>query len=381
MRVVIAPDSFKESLSAPDVTDAIARGLSRAIPTATIDRAPMADGGEGTVEALVDATRGRVETMCVTGPLGQPVTARYGLLGDGATAAVEMAAASGLPLVPVEERDPSRTTTYGTGELIAAAFDRGARKILVGIGGSATNDGGAGMAQALGVKLLDQQGQAIGPGGAELLRLARIERDASARRFAEVEVEVACDVDNPLLGERGAARVYAPQKGADAQMVELLEQALANFADVVKRDLGVDVTGLPGAGAAGGLGAGLVAFLNAKLRLGIEIVIEATRLPERVRDADLVITGEGQIDGQSAYGKTAVGVAKVAAAAGVPVVAIAGSLGHGHEAVLEHGIQAYFSIMDRPMARDEAFANAASLVETCAEHIGRLASLGFRGRG
>ncbi len=273
-KVVVAPDSFKGSLTARQVCEAAEEGLHRVWPEAEVVSVPMADGGEGTVQSLVDATSGRIISIDVAGPMGEPVTAFFGVLGDGVTAVIEMAAASGLPLVPVGRRNPLVATTRGTGELIASALDMGCRRFIIGIGGSATNDGGAGMAQALGMRLLDARGVEIGPGGAELARLARIDASGLDPRAAQSGFVVACDVDNPLTGPRGASAVYGPQKGATPEMVEMLDGALRNLAAIVQRDLGVDVDGIPGAGAAGGLGAGLMAFLGASLKRGIEIVVE-----------------------------------------------------------------------------------------------------------
>jgi len=375
MKITIAPDSFKESLTAVQAADAIARGLRRALPHSELVCAPMADGGEGTVEALVVATGGRFLTARVTGPLGETLEAPYGVLGDGETAVIEMAAASGLPLVPPDRRNPLVTTTYGTGELIRAALDAGARKILVGVGGSATTDGGAGMAEALGAKLLNASGRSIARGGGALTHLARIDVSCLDERLKRTKILVASDVTNPLCGERGAARVYGPQKGATPAMVEQLDRALAHFAAIIRRDLGADVLHVPGAGAAGGLGAGLIAFLDATIRPGIELVIDAVRLRKRMAGSHWVITGEGQIDGSSAFGKTATGVASVARSLGIPVIALAGAIGDGAEAVHEHGIDAFFSITPRPMTQAEAFAKAASLLEDEAAEIGRLIAI------
>lgn len=372
MKIVIAPDSFKGSLTALEACEAIKEGVLRACPDAEVVSVPMADGGEGTVQSLVDATGGELIRLKVTGPLGEPVDAFYGILGDGETAVIEMAAASGLPLVPEGKRDPRITTTYGTGELIRAALDRGARKFILGIGGSATNDGGSGVAEALGVRLLDEAGKPIGRGGAELARLASIDMSTMDPRVKEIEMVVACDVDNPLCGPRGAAAVYGPQKGATPEMVKELDAALANFAEVVRRDLGKDVKDVPGAGAAGGLGAGLVAFFGANLRRGVDIVIEATGLSEKVAGADLVITGEGKVDFQTAFGKTPQGVAKTAKKHGVPVVAIAGGIGDGAEVVYQHGIDSVVSIVRRPMSLKEAMENARTLMADTAEAVVRL---------
>ena len=363
MRVVIAPDKFKGSLTALEAAEAMARGLSRVDPCAEIDRVPMADGGEGTVAALVAATGGSYRTVTVTGPLGEPVVASLGLLGDGRTAVLEMASASGLWLVPPALRDPLRATTRGTGQLLLAALEAGARRVIVGIGGSATNDGGAGLGQALGFRLLDTDGRELGPGGGELDRLDRIERTGRAVGLGSATIAVACDVTNPLCGPQGASAVYGPQKGATPEMVERLDRNLAHFADIVARDLNVAVRDIPGSGAAGGLGAGLLAFAGGRLEGGVNLVIEAVNLLERLHSADLCLTGEGALDGQSAFGKTAVGVARLAHSLGCPTLAIAGSIGPGAEAVLEQGIDAYFSICPGPVHIEEAIERASELLE------------------
>ncbi len=363
MRVVIAPDKFKGSLTALEAAEAMARGLSRVDPCAEIDRVPMADGGEGTVAALVAATGGSYRTVTVTGPLGEPVVASFGLLGDGRTAVLEMASASGLWLVPPALRDPLRATTRGTGQLLLAALEAGARRVIVGIGGSATNDGGAGLGQALGFRLLDTHGRELEPGGGELDRLARIERTDQAAVLGSATIAVACDVTNPLCGPRGASAVYGPQKGATPEMVERLDRNLGHFADIVARDLDVAVRDIPGSGAAGGLGGGLVAFAGGRLEGGVNLVIEAVNLRERLHTADLCLTGEGALDGQSAFGKTAVGVARLAHSLRCPTLAVAGSIGPGAEAVLEQGVDAYFSICPGPVPIDEAIERASELLE------------------
>lgn len=376
MKIVVAPDSFKENLSARDVAEAIAAGVRDAAPGAEVVCVPMADGGEGTVEALVDATSGRLVEREVTAPLGDKRRARFGILGDGATAVIEMASASGLPLVPPERRNPLLTTTFGTGELIAAALEAGVEKILIGIGGSATVDGGAGMAGALGVRLLDAGGSDVPPGGGGLARLDRIDVSGIHPRVADVSVEVACDVENPLTGATGAARVYGPQKGATPEQVEILDAALGRLAEVIRRDLGVDVASIPGSGAAGGLGAGLVAFLAAVLRGGVDMVVEAVRLDEKMKGASLVITAEGRLDRQSAFGKTPIGVAAAAKKLGLPVVALAGSVGEGAREVLDRGIDAFFSIAPGPMSLDESFRRAPELLRRTAAHVMRLHLIG-----
>ncbi|MGI5819010.1 MAG: glycerate kinase [Armatimonadota bacterium] len=382
MKIVIAPDSFKGSLTALEVCEAAARGIAAIDPEIEIVEVPMADGGEGTVQSLVDATGGSLVSERVTGPLGEPVDAIYGLLGDDESAVIEMAAASGLPLVPDELRNPLKTTTFGTGELIAAALDAGRRKLIVGIGGSATTDAGAGMAQALGVRLLDEDGEPIGFGGAELARLATIEMSGADPRLQDTEIRVACDVDNPLYGERGAAHVYGPQKGASPEDVEVLDANLRHFADVVQRDLGLDVRDIPGAGAAGGLGAGLVAFCGASLEPGVEIVIDAVDLPEAMRGADLCVTGEGAIDASTAYGKTPAGVTAVARREGVPVIAIAGGVAFDAVSLHERGFDALASILNRPMSLAEAMEStrAEQMIAFTAEQMVRCFFAGRRAR-
>jgi len=377
VRIVIAPDSFKGSLTAAQAAEAMARGAARVFPEAEIQTVPMADGGEGTVEALVAGTGGRIEKRTVTGPLGQPVEAHFGLLGDGKTAVIEMAAASGLLLVPKEKRDPRITTTYGTGELIRAALDLGVERIVVGIGGSATNDGGAGMVQALGGKLLKADGTPVGFGGAALLELDRIDLTGLDPRLKAVELLVACDVDNPLTGPRGASAVYGPQKGATPEMVELLDRALTHLADVVQRDLGQDRRNEPGAGAAGGLGFGLMSFLGARLRPGIEVVMEAVGIDRILAGATLVLTGEGRTDGQTLAGKVPLGVARRAAAHGVPAVVISGAVTADADALLSHNIAALVSIVSGPMSLEEAMANAGELLERASAHVLRLVRVGM----
>jgi glycerate kinase len=372
IRFLIACDSFKGSASSKQVGEAIREGILRVMPSAQVEVVPVADGGEGTVQALVDATGGRLVTVMVTNPIGEKVEATFGILGDGQTAVIEMAAASGLTLIPPEKRNPWVTTTYGTGELIKAALEHGCRKIIIGIGGSATNDAGAGMAQALGVKLLDEDGNQIGFGGGELGRLRRIDMSGLDKRASEAEFIVACDVDNPLTGERGASYVYAPQKGATPEMLPKLDSNLRHFAEIVRQQLGIDVEHVPGAGAAGGLGAGLMAFLKAKLKRGTEIVFELVKLEEKIASADIVITGEGQIDAQTVFGKTPIGVAKLAKRYGKPVIAIAGSIGEGADSVHSHGIDAIFSIINRPMPLEQAMRNVEALLTSAGEQLARL---------
>ncbi|MEW4567520.1 glycerate kinase [Tautonia sp. JC769] len=371
MDIVIAPDKFKGSLTAVEASRAIARGAIRACPSAALDEIPMADGGEGTVEALVTATRGTFRTAPVTGPLGQAIEARFGLSGDGRTAFIEMAAASGLVLVPEAERDPTRSTTRGTGELIRAALDLRVDRVVLGIGGSATNDGGSGMARAIGFRLLDADGRELPPGGGPLGRLDRIDASDRDPRLDRVELAVACDVTNPLCGPEGASAVYGPQKGADAAMVRQLDRNLARLAEVIARDLGRSVADLPGAGAAGGLGAGLVAFAGGTLQRGVDLIAQTVGLADRLKGADLCLTAEGSLDAQTAHGKTIAGVARSAAEFGCPVLAIAGGIQPGAEVLLNQGVSAYFSLCDRPMSLAEALEQAPSLLERSAEQAVR----------
>lgn len=369
MKIVIAPDSFKESLSALEVAESIENGFRRVLPDADYVKVPMADGGEGTVQSLVDATDGEIISKVVTGPLGEPVEAFFGILGNKTTAVIEMAAASGLHLVPKEKRNPLLTTTRGTGELIAAALDHGVTHIIIGLGGSATNDGGAGMAKALGAQLLDMEGKEISEGGGALGDLVSINLSSFDPRLANVKIEAACDVNNPLTGKKGASAIFGPQKGATAEMIEQLDQNLGHYAAVIERDLGKKISDVPGAGAAGGLGAGLLAFLPSELKRGVDIVIEATGLSRIVKDADLVITGEGKIDGQTIFGKTPIGVAKTAKKFDVPVVGIAGNISSDSHVVHDYGIDAVFSIVPGVVLLEEAFAHAKVYVERTAANI------------
>jgi glycerate 2-kinase len=369
MKIVIAPDSYKESLSALEVATEIEAGFREIFPAARYLKLPMADGGEGTVAAMVAATGGRLVQVQVRGPLGAPVQACFGLTGDGRTAVVEMAAASGLALIAPGLRNPLLTTSYGTGELIRAALDAGASRLIIGIGGSATNDGGAGMLQALGVRLLDRSGCELPPGGGSLGELDRIEVSGLDPRLKACRVDAACDVDNPLTGPKGASAVFGPQKGATPEMVAQLDRNLSRYASVIFRDLGAQVDSLPGAGAAGGMGAALYACLGARLRPGIEIVIEAVGLEQELRDADLVITGEGRIDSQTLHGKTPIGVARLAKRYGIPVLGIAGCLAADAGVVHEQGIDAVFSVLRRPGSVEEAYENAAANLRAASRNI------------
>lgn len=371
MKIVIAPDSFKESMTALEAAEAIEAGFKKVWPEATYFKVPMADGGEGTVQSLVDATDGKIIKQTVTGPAGMPVEAFYGVTGDGKTAMIEMAAASGLHLIKKEFRNPLHTTTKGTGELILAALNQGIDHMIIGIGGSATNDGGTGMAQALGAKLLDANGEQIGYGGEALSQLKTIDIANLDPRLADVTVDVACDVDNPLTGERGASAVFGPQKGATVEMVTRLDQNLAHYGSVLKNELGQDVMHIPGAGAAGGLGAGFVAFLNGRLKRGVDIVTESVDLEKYIREASLVITGEGKIDVQTIYGKTPIGVANISEKYGIPVIGIAGVIGPEGEAVYNHGIDAMFSIVPGAVSLEDALSQATTYTEKLSENIAR----------
>ena len=368
MKIVIAPDSFKENLTSMEVAAAIEKGIRRVLPKARCIKVPMADGGEGTVQSLVDATGGRLHKCKVKGPMGGDVTARYGLLGDGKTAVIEMAEASGLPLVPRAERNPLLASTYGTGQLLLDAIRRGVTHIIIGIGGSVTNDGGAGMAQALGVRFIDAGGEVITEpaGGGMLDRIARIDASSVHPRVREVTISVACDVDNPLCGRKGASAVFGPQKGATAAMVAQLDRNLRHFADLIKRDMRVDVARRPGAGAAGGLGAGLMAFTGATLKRGVELVIEATRLDRYMKGADLAITGEGRVDFQTAFGKTPAGVA------------IGGGLADDAGGVYAHGIDGLESATPRDMDLDTAIRNSRRYLQDAGERVARLILIGQR---
>ncbi|MCX7920247.1 MAG: glycerate kinase [bacterium] len=368
-KIIIAPNAFKECLSSPQVANAIERGIRRVLPDAEIVKIPFADGGDGTVEALVTATHGIYRTVRVTDPLGNRILAQFGILGDCNTAVIEMAAASGLRLVPPKLRNPMVTSTYGTGELIKSALDEGVNKIIIGIGGSATTDAGTGMAQALGVKLLAADGLPIGYGGKALERLAKIDLSELDPRVRTTKIIVACDVNIPLTGESGTAKLYAPQKGATPEMVEQLEWNMRHFVRIVARELNINIDTLPGAGAAGGLGAGLVAFLGAELKPGIDIVIEATGLADKMQNAALVITGEGKLDAQTAQGKAPVGIARVAKQFGVPVVAIGGSVADDANILFNYGIDKLYSLLRPSMTLEYAMQNAEKLLADTAEEM------------
>lgn len=377
MKIVIAPDSFKESLSAPEVARAIEKGLKRVLRDVTCVRVPMADGGEGTVDAVTAATGGRLVRRTVRGPLGSTVRAVFGLLPDG-SAVIEMAAASGLPLVPPARRNPLRTSSYGTGELIRAACALGARRIVIGIGGSATNDCGAGMAQALGAVFRDARGKLLTRplGGGDLSRVAEMDLAAVRQTLGEIELLVACDVRNPLCGPTGASAVFGPQKGADPAQVRQLDANLQHFGRLLEQTTGRRVMQKPGAGAAGGLGAALMGICGGRLVPGAELVTDIVGLAGHLEGADLVITGEGRIDFQTAFGKTPAGVARVARRLGVPVVGLGGGLADDARNVFRHGFAALEASVARPMLLDDAMRDARVNLERAGERIGRWLLLG-----
>lgn len=370
--VAAAPDSFKECLRASEAAAAIQRGVNSVLPGARVILVPMADGGEGTVDAIVAARQGSMRVAAVAGPLGDIVEARYGWLAQGPAAVMEMAEAAGLHLVPPDRRDPLQTTTQGLGELMRAAMEAGARQIVLGIGGSATCDGGAGMAQALGWRLLDEHGHDLPPGGGALERLARIDGARIYTGLKTCAVRVACDVNNPLYGPTGAAHVYAPQKGAGPEAVEKLDAGLRRLAALIQRDVGKAVGPLPGAGAAGGLGAGLAAFAGGTLEPGAPLVAEACGLEAALKEACVVITGEGALDEQTIHGKTIAGVCEAAARHGLPVIALAGTLRPGYEALYERGLTAAFAISDGPMTLQTAYARAGELLSQAAANAIRM---------
>lgn len=372
MKIVVAPDSWKDCMPSVKVAASMAKGIEAAGMDVEVVVKPMADGGQGTVRAMVMATGGEIVRERVTGPLGSPVEAEFGLLGDGSTAVIEMAAAAGLELVPIGRRNPLRTTTRGVGELLLAAAHVGVKRIILGIGGSATNDGGAGMLAAIGYGLLDPDGNEIEPTGGGLENLDRIESQSVDVRLKRVAIDVACDVTNPLLGPVGASAVFGPQKGATAEIVATLERNLARFAAIVERDLGRSVADVPGAGAAGGLGFGLLAGTDATLKRGVELVMEATRLEEAMQNADLCLTGEGSLDRQTAFGKTAVGVARVCRRLGVPCVVIAGSVDPPLGELHAEGVTAYFSAMQSPVDLTEAIRLSPNWISAATEQAVRL---------
>ena len=377
MKFVIAPDSFKESLTALEVATAIETGFKRVFPDADYVKLPMADGGEGTVQSLVDATQGKLIECEVTAPLGDKVKSFFGLSGDGKTAIIEMAAAAGLHLVPPEKRNPLLTTSYGTGELIKLALDLGVESFILGIGGSATNDGGVGMLQALGMQCLDSQDKPIGFGGAELANIVKIDVQQLDPRLQQVHIEVACDVNNPLCGECGASAIFGPQKGATPEMVKQLDAALSHFAEIAERDCGKQIRDQAGAGAAGGMGGGLLLLPSVQLKAGIQIVLDRLRLIDYVKDAHVVITGEGRIDAQSIMGKTPIGVARTAKQFNKPVIAIAGCLREDYDVVFDHGIDAVFPIIHQLSDLSDILKQGEQNLISTAQNVARVLAFKF----
>ncbi|WP_122500925.1 glycerate kinase [Pseudomonas viridiflava] len=379
MKIVIAPDSFKDSLSAQAVADAIASGLAEVWPDAELVKCPMADGGEGTVEAVLDACEGQWMSAQVSGPLGDSVAAQWGWLAQSRTAIIEMAMASGLQLLTLKQRDACLTSTEGTGQLISAALDAGAQRVILAIGGSATNDGGSGMLSALGARFLDRNDQPLPRGGRALTDLARIDLSDLDPRLANVRVEIAADVDNPLCGPTGASHIFGPQKGASPDQVLALDAALAHFADHSARTLGRDLRDSPGSGAAGGMGFAAKAYLNASFRAGVEVVADLTGLEQALVGADLVITGEGRFDAQTLRGKTPLGVARVAQRQRIPVIVLAGTLGEGYEQLYRHGISAAFALTSGPMDLEHACREAPRLLQERARDVARVWQLAASG--
>lgn len=372
MNVLLCPDSFKDALSAQDAATAMARGVQRAAPEAHVQVCPLADGGEGSLDALIAATGAERRQLNVQDALGRPRQAAWGWLSDQRTAFIELAEASGLQHLAADERNALHTSTFGVGELLLAALDQGAEKALLLLGGSATNDGGAGMLQALGARFLDQSGEPLPPGGAALNQLASLELDGLDPRLAKFSLEAAVDVDNPLLGERGASAVFGPQKGASPEEVEQLDRALGHFADISAHALSDDYRMLPGVGAAGGMGFAAKAFLNATLKPGIEMIMQQAGMASLLARADLVITGEGRLDGQSLSGKTPIGVSRAAKRLHKPVIVLAGSLGDGWQACFDEGVTAAFALADGPMTLADALPRTAKLLEARCESLLRL---------
>lgn len=376
MKIVIAPQAFKGSISALEAAKAMDKGVRKVFSQIETVLIPVADGGDGTLETLVESSSGTLRTAEITGPLGEITTAHWGAMGDNQTAIIEMARTSGLAMVPPAKRNPLITTTYGLGEMIRHAMEAGFRRFIIGIGGSATNDGGTGMAQALGIHFTDLSGNELPFGGAGLSKLHKIDISQIDPRILQSEFMVACDVSNPLTGPEGASEVYGPQKGATPEMVAQLDQALTHLAQVIRKDLGLEINDISGAGAAGGLGGGLIAFLNGKLRTGVDIVLDTLRLDDKLYGADLVITGEGSLDFQTVYDKAPIGVAKRAKNNGIPVIAVSGSLGNGYTNIHEHGIDAALAIIRYPMTLEESSQNASELITDATEQAFRLLKVG-----
>lgn len=374
-KVVLAPQEFKESLSGMEIAEAMSVGVKRVWPEAETVLVPVADGGDGTLQALVDSSGGEVRTATVEDAIGRTIEAEWGALGNGTTAVIEMARAAGLARLAPEERDVRNASTYGVGQLFVEALDAGFTDFIIGVGGSATNDGGAGMIQAMGGELSDENGNELPRGGIALANLSKIDISRLDSRMASSNVVVACDVNNPLCGPRGASAIFGPQKGASFEDIQELDAALENYAEVIARDLHADVAEIPGAGASGGLGAGLMGFFDARLRLGADIVMDAVNIDEHLRGAELVIVGEGQFDRSTVFNKSPVAVAQRAKINGTPVIGIAGSLGAGYREVHEHGIDAVFSLVNRPMSLKTAMEDTRRLVAIATEEACRAIAL------
>ncbi len=373
MKIVIAPDSFKGSISAKDICTSVKRGILRVFPNADVIEIPLADGGEGTMENMVYATNGSKRKVEVTGPLGHKVSAEYGVLGDNETVVIEMAQASGLTLLQEHERNPLVTTSFGTGELIKAALDEGYRKMIIGIGGSATNDGGMGMLKALGVKFHKKDGSQLSEGGASLKDLDRIDAAYLDPRVKESTIMIASDVTNPLCGSNGASAIFGPQKGATPEMVKALDEGLDNFSKIVHTQKSVDMRELIGGGAAGGLGATLITFLEAELHSGVQVIMEKLRFEDQIKDADLIITGEGRLDSQTLSGKLINGVSKMAGKHEIPIIALCGGLDiEISQLVQELGLLSAFSIAPGPCTLEEAMVQAADWISERVEAIMRI---------
>ncbi len=379
MKIVIAPDSFKESLTAKEVCQAIESGFRRVLPDSEFIHVPVSDGGEGTVQSLIDATKGKLVHLAVTGPLGNSIDAFYGLLGDNQTAVIEMAAASGLHHVSLSQRDPKLTTSFGTGQLISHALDQGVKKLIVGLGGSATNDGGVGMMAALGAKFLNKNAQPIALNGIGLKELARIDLSDMNPKVAKCEILVACDVDNLLCGSKGASATFGPQKGATDADIRLLDQNLSHYGDLIRQQIGPDVVRKSGSGAAGGMGAAFLAFTHAKLQSGVDIVLETVNLKSKLEGADLVVTGEGRIDWQTVHGKAPMGVASLAKRFDLPVIALAGCVGENYQAAYQCGIDAIFTAVPRALDPPTAFQEASKNLVNLSENVARMWVLNLKG--
>ncbi|MDC3365908.1 glycerate kinase [Flavobacteriaceae bacterium] len=369
MNILVAPDSFKDSLSASEVSRIISEAISAVIPSASIRKIPISDGGEGLLEALLTPLQGTLVSVSVKDPLHRTIEASYGLVDQGKTAIIEMATASGLELLSIEERNPLITSTYGTGELIKNALDKGCTKIIIGLGGSATNDGGIGMIKALGGLFLDQYNQEIPDGGAALSTLHSIDLSGLDKRLQQVAIVCACDVDNPLTGPSGASYVYAKQKGASDNMLAVLDSNLSNYATVIKATLNKDLEHISGTGAAGGTAMGLLAFLDATLTPGIALITELLHLEKHIKEAQLVVTGEGKIDIQTLHGKTIMGIASLAKKHSIPVLVFTGSIGHGISEIYDQGVTAIFSIVSEPMSLETAIKNASELLKTSVTNV------------